>query len=168
MYYSVSVSGSCAVCPCSLENKSASNKVFLAVADALQKFPFTFRGARLLSGQEEGAFGWVTVNYLDDRLKQVWVQIPIRMYHGALQSFWLLSCTNLMFWCRACKQKALLTLEGPLLKSPLYPIILMAQSLFPIPRNSDSMAMTTNSTPTASSAMGKTKRCDWHWPTRLE
>uniref|UniRef100_A0A3P8VJD1 Ectonucleoside triphosphate diphosphohydrolase 1 n=1 Tax=Cynoglossus semilaevis TaxID=244447 RepID=A0A3P8VJD1_CYNSE len=53
-----------------LENKSASNKVFLAVADALQKFPFTFRGARLLSGQEEGAFGWVTVNYLDDRLKQ--------------------------------------------------------------------------------------------------
>ncbi|XP_075948986.1 ectonucleoside triphosphate diphosphohydrolase 1 [Anarhichas minor] len=48
----------------------ASDKVFQAVEGALQKFPFSYQGARLLSGQEEGAFGWVTVNYLDDRLKQ--------------------------------------------------------------------------------------------------
>lgn len=54
----------------SIENHSASAKVFQAVAEALQKFPFSYQGARLLSGQEEGAFGWVTVNYLDDRLKQ--------------------------------------------------------------------------------------------------
>ncbi|XP_069016462.1 ectonucleoside triphosphate diphosphohydrolase 1 isoform X2 [Embiotoca jacksoni] len=53
-----------------MENRSASDKVFQAVEAALQKFPFSYQGARLLSGQEEGAFGWVTVNYLDDRLKQ--------------------------------------------------------------------------------------------------
>ncbi|XP_060950714.1 ectonucleoside triphosphate diphosphohydrolase 1 [Limanda limanda] len=53
-----------------LENSSASTKVFQAVEEALQKCPFSFQGARILSGQEEGAFGWVTVNYLDDRLKQ--------------------------------------------------------------------------------------------------
>lgn len=53
-----------------LENSAASGKVFQAVEESLQKFPFSFQGARLLSGQEEGAFGWVTVNYLDDRLKQ--------------------------------------------------------------------------------------------------
>ncbi|XP_029312535.1 ectonucleoside triphosphate diphosphohydrolase 1 isoform X2 [Cottoperca gobio] len=53
-----------------IENSSASDKVFQAVGDALQKFPFSYQGARILSGQEEGAFGWVTVNYLDDRLKQ--------------------------------------------------------------------------------------------------
>ncbi|KAK2884636.1 hypothetical protein Q8A73_021110 [Channa argus] len=53
-----------------VENSSASDKVFQAVEEALQKFPFSFQGARILSGQEEGAFGWVTVNYLDDRLKQ--------------------------------------------------------------------------------------------------
>lgn len=54
-----------------MENSSASHEVFQAVEEALQKFPFSFQGARILSGQEEGAFGWVTVNYLDDRLKQV-------------------------------------------------------------------------------------------------
>ncbi|KAG7507460.1 ectonucleoside triphosphate diphosphohydrolase 1 isoform X2 [Solea senegalensis] len=53
-----------------LEDSSASDRVFHAVEGALQKFPFSFQGARILSGQEEGAFGWVTVNYLDDRLKQ--------------------------------------------------------------------------------------------------
>ncbi|XP_053269340.1 ectonucleoside triphosphate diphosphohydrolase 1 isoform X2 [Pleuronectes platessa] len=53
-----------------LEDSSASTKVFQAVEEALQKFPFSFQGARILSGQEEGAFGWVTVNYLDDRLEQ--------------------------------------------------------------------------------------------------
>lgn len=37
----------------------------------LQRSPFSYQGSRTLSGQEEGAFGWVTVNYLDERLKQV-------------------------------------------------------------------------------------------------
>ncbi|XP_026170883.1 ectonucleoside triphosphate diphosphohydrolase 1 [Mastacembelus armatus] len=53
-----------------VQNSSASNKVFQAVDEALREFPFAFQGARILSGQEEGAFGWVTVNYLDDRLRQ--------------------------------------------------------------------------------------------------
>ncbi|XP_036937887.1 ectonucleoside triphosphate diphosphohydrolase 1 isoform X1 [Acanthopagrus latus] len=52
------------------ENSSASDEVLKAVESALQKFPFSYQGARILSGQEEGAFGWVTVNYLDDRLTQ--------------------------------------------------------------------------------------------------
>ncbi|KAM4624168.1 ectonucleoside triphosphate diphosphohydrolase 1 isoform 2-T5 [Polymixia lowei] len=53
-----------------MKNSSASDKVFRAVTAALQKFPFSYKGARILSGQEEGAFGWVTVNYLDERLHQ--------------------------------------------------------------------------------------------------
>ncbi|XP_034414226.1 ectonucleoside triphosphate diphosphohydrolase 1 isoform X1 [Cyclopterus lumpus] len=53
-----------------MENKVVSDKVFEAVKGALEKSPFSYQGARLLKGQEEGAFGWVTVNYLDDRLKQ--------------------------------------------------------------------------------------------------
>ena len=59
-----------------MENSSASDKVFQAVEGALQKFPFSYQGARILTGQEEGAFGWVTVNYLDERLKQVWRCMP--------------------------------------------------------------------------------------------
>ncbi|XP_053728924.1 ectonucleoside triphosphate diphosphohydrolase 1 isoform X2 [Synchiropus splendidus] len=53
-----------------MEDSVASDKVFQAVSNTLQKFPFNYQGARLLSGPEEGAFGWITVNYLEDRLKQ--------------------------------------------------------------------------------------------------
>ncbi|XP_061612976.1 ectonucleoside triphosphate diphosphohydrolase 1 isoform X1 [Phyllopteryx taeniolatus] len=53
-----------------MKNSSASEEVFRAVSDTLQTFPFSYQGARILSGQEEGAYGWVTVNYLDNRLKQ--------------------------------------------------------------------------------------------------
>lgn len=63
------------LCMRSMENSSASDKVFQAVEDALKKSPFSYQGARLLSGSEEGAFGWVTVNYLDDRLKQVCMHV---------------------------------------------------------------------------------------------
>lgn len=35
-----------------------------AVTRKLSQYPFDFRGARILSGQEEGVFGWVTANYL--------------------------------------------------------------------------------------------------------
>lgn len=55
----------------SIENVQASDKVLQAVEKALRESPFFYQGARILSGQEEGAFGWVTVNYLDDRLTQV-------------------------------------------------------------------------------------------------
>lgn len=51
-------------------DKAASEKVFEAVASRLKTFPFDYQGARILSGQEEGAFGWVTVNYLSELLKQ--------------------------------------------------------------------------------------------------
>uniref|UniRef100_A0AAV2LF73 Ectonucleoside triphosphate diphosphohydrolase 1 n=1 Tax=Knipowitschia caucasica TaxID=637954 RepID=A0AAV2LF73_KNICA len=53
-----------------IKDSAASDRVFQAVSESLQKSPFSFQGARILSGQEEGAFGWVTVNYLDDRLEQ--------------------------------------------------------------------------------------------------
>ncbi|XP_041830206.1 ectonucleoside triphosphate diphosphohydrolase 1 isoform X2 [Melanotaenia boesemani] len=53
-----------------LENSLASDKVFQSVEETLQKFPFSYQGARILSGQEEGSFGWITVNYLSDRLQQ--------------------------------------------------------------------------------------------------
>ncbi|XP_077407331.1 ectonucleoside triphosphate diphosphohydrolase 1 isoform X2 [Vanacampus margaritifer] len=57
-----------------MKNSSASEEVFRAVSETLQTFPFSYQGARILSGQDEGAFGWVTVNYLDERLKQVLTQ----------------------------------------------------------------------------------------------
>ncbi|XP_067294975.1 ectonucleoside triphosphate diphosphohydrolase 2-like isoform X2 [Pseudorasbora parva] len=41
-----------------------SDEVLKEVGDKLRTYPFSFKGATILSGQEEGAYGWVTVNYL--------------------------------------------------------------------------------------------------------
>ncbi|XP_016369751.1 ectonucleoside triphosphate diphosphohydrolase 2-like [Sinocyclocheilus rhinocerous] len=41
-----------------------SDEVLKEVAGKLKTYPFSFKGATILSGQEEGAYGWVTVNYL--------------------------------------------------------------------------------------------------------
>uniref|UniRef100_A0A8C9P6K0 Ectonucleoside triphosphate diphosphohydrolase 2 n=1 Tax=Spermophilus dauricus TaxID=99837 RepID=A0A8C9P6K0_SPEDA len=47
-----------------LLNPEASATVLAAVTRTLTQYPFDFRGARILSGQDEGVFGWVTANYL--------------------------------------------------------------------------------------------------------
>lgn len=67
----VALSELCLLCMCSIENSSAADEVLRSVEETLQKLPFSYQGSRTLSGQEEGAFGWVTVNYLAERLKQV-------------------------------------------------------------------------------------------------
>ncbi|XDV20885.1 hypothetical protein PO909_026094, partial [Leuciscus waleckii] len=41
-----------------------SDDVLKEVGDKLKTYPFSFKGATILSGQEEGAYGWVTANYL--------------------------------------------------------------------------------------------------------
>ncbi|XP_072518314.1 ectonucleoside triphosphate diphosphohydrolase 2 [Salminus brasiliensis] len=41
-----------------------SKRVLEEVEETIKSFPFSFRGATILSGQEEGVYGWVTVNYL--------------------------------------------------------------------------------------------------------
>ncbi|XP_076194938.1 ectonucleoside triphosphate diphosphohydrolase 1 isoform X1 [Aptenodytes patagonicus] len=54
----------------SLENKSAADKVLSSVEKTLRSAPFNFQGARIISGQEEGAYGWITINYLLGSFKQ--------------------------------------------------------------------------------------------------
>uniref|UniRef100_UPI0037E90DBD ectonucleoside triphosphate diphosphohydrolase 2 n=1 Tax=Semicossyphus pulcher TaxID=241346 RepID=UPI0037E90DBD len=41
-----------------------SDQILQEVGHKIQAYPFSYRGAAILSGQEEGAYGWVTVNYL--------------------------------------------------------------------------------------------------------
>ncbi|XP_045702063.1 ectonucleoside triphosphate diphosphohydrolase 2 [Phyllostomus hastatus] len=56
-----------------LTRPEASAKVLEAVTQKLTKCPFDFRGARILSGQDEGVFGWVTTNYLlENFIKYSW------------------------------------------------------------------------------------------------
>lgn len=54
-----------------LDNNIASEEVLESVEKYLQTYPFSYQGARIITGQEEGAFGWVTVNYLSDNLRKV-------------------------------------------------------------------------------------------------
>ncbi|NP_001004643.1 ectonucleoside triphosphate diphosphohydrolase 2a.1 [Danio rerio] len=41
-----------------------SAEVLKEVEEKLKSYPFSFKGASILTGQEEGAYGWITVNYL--------------------------------------------------------------------------------------------------------
>lgn len=41
------------------------------VENKLQSYPFKFKESIILSGQAEGVFGWVTVNYLLENFVKV-------------------------------------------------------------------------------------------------
>ncbi|KAK3557370.1 hypothetical protein QTP70_026537, partial [Hemibagrus guttatus] len=48
----------------SLQNKTLSDQILNEVTKTMQSYPFDFRGARIITGMEEGAYGWITINYL--------------------------------------------------------------------------------------------------------
>lgn len=48
----------------SQKNSSQAEDILAAVTRVLGQAPVAFRGAELLAGQDEGAFGWITVNYV--------------------------------------------------------------------------------------------------------
>ncbi|XP_074967891.1 ectonucleoside triphosphate diphosphohydrolase 2 [Phalacrocorax aristotelis] len=71
-----------------IANLQASDAVLSAVVATLKSYPFDFRGAKILSGEEEGVFGWVTANYLlENFIKRgwlgEWIQ-PQKMTLGAM------------------------------------------------------------------------------------
>lgn len=47
-----------------MSSPEKSTQVLQEVEQAIKSFPFKFKGVKILSGKEEGAYGWVTVNYL--------------------------------------------------------------------------------------------------------
>nr|KAF6424834.1 ectonucleoside triphosphate diphosphohydrolase 1 [Molossus molossus] len=47
-----------------LENEQLADKVLAKVTEVLRNYPFDFQGARIITGKEEGAYGWITINYL--------------------------------------------------------------------------------------------------------
>ncbi|XP_026346008.1 ectonucleoside triphosphate diphosphohydrolase 2 isoform X2 [Ursus arctos] len=68
-----------------LTSPEASANVLAAVTQTLTQYPFDFRGAHILSGQDEGVFGWVTTNYLlENFIKYGWVGRWFRPRKGTL------------------------------------------------------------------------------------
>ncbi|XP_074976600.1 ectonucleoside triphosphate diphosphohydrolase 8 isoform X1 [Caretta caretta] len=50
------------------QNSTKADLVFAEVSKTIQQYPVDFRGARILTGNEEGSFGWITINYLLETL----------------------------------------------------------------------------------------------------
>ncbi|XP_068090579.1 ectonucleoside triphosphate diphosphohydrolase 3 [Hyperolius riggenbachi] len=57
-----------------LKNESAAQGVLSSIENYFQTQPFDFRGAHIITGQEEGVYGWITVNYLMGNFleKNIW------------------------------------------------------------------------------------------------
>ncbi|XP_052414693.1 ectonucleoside triphosphate diphosphohydrolase 8 isoform X1 [Carassius gibelio] len=73
----------------SLQNKSLADSILVEVTKTIQSYPFDFRGARILSGMEEGAYGWITINYLLESLikhtfEGLWIHPKAGKIIGAL------------------------------------------------------------------------------------
>ncbi|PNJ09694.1 ENTPD8 isoform 3 [Pongo abelii] len=73
----------------SQKNSSQARDIFAAITQVLGRSPVDFWGAELLAGQDEGAFGWITVNYgLGTLVKYSftgeWIQPPEETLVGAL------------------------------------------------------------------------------------
>ncbi|XP_019353659.1 ectonucleoside triphosphate diphosphohydrolase 3 [Alligator mississippiensis] len=47
-----------------LQNETAANEVLASIQSYFTTQPFEFRGAQIITGQEEGVYGWITANYL--------------------------------------------------------------------------------------------------------
>ncbi|EHB18697.1 Ectonucleoside triphosphate diphosphohydrolase 1 [Heterocephalus glaber] len=54
-----------------MENEQLAQSVLEKVSSSLSNYPFDFQGAKIITGQEEGAYGWITINYLLGKFTQV-------------------------------------------------------------------------------------------------
>ncbi|KFP88666.1 Ectonucleoside triphosphate diphosphohydrolase 8, partial [Apaloderma vittatum] len=72
------------------QNSSAADQVLAEVAKTMQEYPVAFKGAQILTGEEEGAYGWITINYLLDSFTKyspkahTWVRPEAANILGAL------------------------------------------------------------------------------------
>nr|XP_021528589.1 ectonucleoside triphosphate diphosphohydrolase 1 isoform X4 [Aotus nancymaae] len=53
-----------------MESEELADRVLGMVERSLSNYPFDFQGARIITGQEEGAYGWITINYLLGKFSQ--------------------------------------------------------------------------------------------------
>lgn len=73
----------------SLKNSSQAADIFAAVTEVLGQAPVDFWGAELLAGKDEGALGWITINYVLGLLVKYsfsgeWIRPPEGTLVGAL------------------------------------------------------------------------------------
>uniref|UniRef100_A0A8C0FCY1 Ectonucleoside triphosphate diphosphohydrolase 3 n=1 Tax=Bubo bubo TaxID=30461 RepID=A0A8C0FCY1_BUBBB len=68
-----------------LQNETAANEVLASIQSYFRAQPFEFRGAQIITGREEGVYGWITANYLMGNFLEVtWVHPYGKETMGAL------------------------------------------------------------------------------------
>ncbi|KGL88785.1 Ectonucleoside triphosphate diphosphohydrolase 3, partial [Charadrius vociferus] len=72
-----------------LQNETAANEVLASIQNYFRAQPFEFRGAQIITGPEEGVYGWITANYLmgnflERNLWRTWVHPYGKETMGAL------------------------------------------------------------------------------------
>uniref|UniRef100_A0A8D2KSN2 Ectonucleoside triphosphate diphosphohydrolase 3 n=1 Tax=Varanus komodoensis TaxID=61221 RepID=A0A8D2KSN2_VARKO len=65
------------------QNESAASEVLESIQNYFTSQPFDFRGAKIITGQAEGVYGWITANYLKGNFLEVWLGIAWVHPHGA-------------------------------------------------------------------------------------
>ncbi|XP_063117023.1 ectonucleoside triphosphate diphosphohydrolase 3 isoform X2 [Cavia porcellus] len=57
-----------------LQNETAAEEILASIQSYFRSQPFDFRGAQIISGQEEGVYGWITANYIQGNFleKDLW------------------------------------------------------------------------------------------------
>uniref|UniRef100_A0A3P9LKH6 Ectonucleoside triphosphate diphosphohydrolase 3 n=1 Tax=Oryzias latipes TaxID=8090 RepID=A0A3P9LKH6_ORYLA len=66
-----------------LKDESRSEKVMRNLRTYLNSLPFNFQNASIISGEEEGLYGWITVNYLMDNFLERNLLNTYMRPHGA-------------------------------------------------------------------------------------
>lgn len=67
-----------------MKDEETSNAILKNIKNYLSSLPFNFQNASIISGQEEGLYGWITVNYLKGNFLEV--------------SSWAVYCAEGIFW----------------------------------------------------------------------
>ncbi|NWI17455.1 ENTP3 diphosphohydrolase, partial [Crypturellus soui] len=72
-----------------LQNETAASEVLASIQSYFRAQPFEFRGAQIITGPEEGVYGWITANYLmgnflERNLWRTWVRPYREETMGAL------------------------------------------------------------------------------------
>ncbi|NXX16339.1 ENTP8 diphosphohydrolase, partial [Podargus strigoides] len=72
------------------QNSSATDQVLAEVTKTMREYPMAFKGAQILTGEEEGTYGWITINYLLESFTKyspkahTWVRPAVANIFGAL------------------------------------------------------------------------------------
>lgn len=58
------------------------------VSKTIRQYPVNFKGAQIIPGKDEGAYGWITINYLLESFTKV---SPLAGFRSARQVNWRLA-----------------------------------------------------------------------------